>query len=427
LSVNVPSDTASSGSGSIYLQISAPSGTQWIGFGQGSQMSGANMLVVYAADSSNVTVSPRLGTGHVEPDFNSDANIAVLDGTGISSDGTLVANIRCDTCLSWSGGSMDPTDTSSSWIFAHKSGDDLDATSQSAQISQHDSTGGFTLDLTTGTGGSSSNPFVASSASASASASASSGGASQTASGTTATASAASTSGVSAPLASTDPSSTSSGASSVSEPNHQIRVAHAVIMPLVFVVLFPLAALTLYLPYSQKVRHIHAPLQVLSLILMVVGFGLGVELAKKSQELDMYHQVIGYIVVAWMVVAQPALGLGQHLYFRKNGARSPMGHVHRWVGRAIILLGVVNGGLGLKQAGAVGSTNTPTYSVVIYSIVAVVIFIVYLLVVLVLPAMGARRNGSNSNGSLVGEKPRPRIDGYEMHGRSVDNSRSRGV
>merc|ERR1711939_613994 len=105
ISVNVPSDTASSGSGSIYVQISAPSGTEWIGFGQGSQMSGANMFVVYAADSTNVTVSPRLGTGHTQPQVNGDAQISVLEGTGIASDGSLVANVRCechlDACRPW--------------------------------------------------------------------------------------------------------------------------------------------------------------------------------------------------------------------------------------------------------------------------------------------------------------------------------------
>ena len=96
-------------------------------------------------------------------------------------------------------------------------------------------------------------------------------------------------------------------------------------MSLVFVVMFPLAALTIYLPHTQKVRLIHAPLQVVSIILMIVGLALGVELGKQISLLDGYHQIIGYIVFAWMVIVQPALGLGQHLHFRKNGTRSPMG------------------------------------------------------------------------------------------------------
>merc|ERR1711939_1222136 len=426
ISVNVPSDTASSGSGSIYVQISAPSGTEWIGFGQGSQMSGANMFVVYAADSTNVTVSPRLGTGHTQPKVNGDAQISVLEGTGIASDGSLVANVRCDSCLNWSDGSMDPTDSSSSWIYAYKSGDALDSTSTDESISQHDGTGQFSLDLTTGTGGSSSNPFVASSGSSDGSASAS-GSATQTASNGQATATdagtattipavATATGGVSSPLASSN-LSTSSSSHSVSDPNQATRIAHAIVMPLVFVLLFPLSALTIYLPYHEKVRHIHAPLQVVSVILMLVGLGLGVKLANKLDEVDQYHQVIGYIVVAWMVFFQPALGLWQHLHFRKKGTRSPMGHGHRWLGRAFILLGIVNGGLGFKQAGTVGSDDVPTYSVVVYSIVTVVVFLLYIAVIVIMPRLAAKRNGSNSN---LGEKPRPRSQGYEMHNRSVD-------
>ncbi|KIW32570.1 uncharacterized protein PV07_04100 [Cladophialophora immunda] len=442
LAVNVPSDTASSGSGSLFLQISAPSGTQWVGFGQGSGMAGANMLVVYAADSNNVTVSPRLGTGHVQPQFNSDASVSLLEGSGIASDGSLVANIRCDTCLSWSGGSMSPTDSSSSWIFAYKSGDPLDSTDTSANIKQHDSTGGFNLDLTQGVGGSSSNPFVAassdssSSASASASAapsetaSASSGSGSQSTSGSPATATDSGTAtvssvvtptgGVSNPIVSSNPSSSS--ATEVSDgPDDTIRTAHAVIMPLVFVVMFPLAALTLYLPYSNKVRHIHAPLQVLSLILMIVGLGLGVQLGKQVDNLDGYHMVIGYILVAWMGVFQPTLGLLQHIHFRKYGSRSAYGQTHRWLGRAMILLGVVNGGLGFKTAGMIGSDDVPTYSVVVYSVFAAVVFIVYL-VVLFFPRY---TNGVEGSQSLPGEKPRPRSEGYEMHGRSYDGGRAR--
>ncbi|EXJ58209.1 hypothetical protein A1O7_05634 [Cladophialophora yegresii CBS 114405] len=437
LSVNIPSDTASSGSGSIFLQISAPSGTEWVGFGQGSRMAGSNMLVVYAADSTNVTVSPRLGTGHQEPQFNSDASISVLEGSGITSDGTLVANIRCDSCLSWNGGSMDATDSSSSWIVAHKGGDPMDSTDQSAGISQHDSNSGFTLDLTKGIGGSSSNPFVAAAESPSPSPSPSasateSGSPSQTASGTqapeteteTATTStvATATGPVSNPIASSDPSSSDSSSSDATVsrgPDDSVRIGHATIMSLVFVVLFPLAALTLYLPYSNKVRYIHAPLQVVTIILMLAGLGLGVRLGNQVHNLDGYHMVIGYLLVAWMVAFQPTLGLLQHLHFRKVGNRSIFGHLHRWVGRALILVGVVNGGLGFRTAGNIGTPNVPSSAVAVYSVFAVVVVLVYI-AVLVWPKASTKGEFAQP---LPGEKPRPRTDGYEMHSRSPGGRR----
>lgn len=150
---------------------------------------------------------------------------------------------------------------------------------------------------------------------------------------------------------------------------------------------------------------------------MVAGLGLGVQLGKQVDELDGYHQIIGYILFAWMVIAQPALGLAQHLHFRKNGTRSPMGSGHRWLGRIMIAFGVVNGGLGFHQTGPVGSRYVPRYAVIVYSVVAVVVFIIYMAVIL-LSTFRSKRSGS-----LPGEKSRPGTQGYEMHGRSFEDQR----
>ena len=46
--------------------------------------------------------------------------------------------------------------------------------------------------------------------------------------------------------------------------------------------------------------------------------------------------------------AQPLLGVLQHLFFRKNKRRGLSGHLHIWLGRVLFVLGVVNGGLGLR-------------------------------------------------------------------------------
>lgn len=93
--LNIPESTANSGSGDIFFQITAPSSYSWVGLGQGSSMSGSNMFVMYtSADGSNVTVSPRLGTGHNMPQFNSNTQITLLEGSGVSN-GQMTANVRC--------------------------------------------------------------------------------------------------------------------------------------------------------------------------------------------------------------------------------------------------------------------------------------------------------------------------------------------
>jgi hypothetical protein len=181
-------------------------------------------------------------------------------------------------------------------------------------------------------------------------------------------------------------------------------------MSLVFLVLIPFAALTLYLPYTKRVPHIHAPLQILSIILVIVGLALGVRLAKPLGLTTGYHQVIGYVLVAIILSAQPILGLLQHLHFRNTGTRSGMGVGHQWLGRIVIIIGVVNGGLGMRQSGPVGDGWVPNYAPIVYSTVAAVVFLIYVAVV-----MGTALRKKNL-------RPTEKYDarGYEMHPSSSD-------
>ena len=67
----------------------------WIALGQGSGMAGSNIFVVYLDSSgTNVTLSPRSGEGHFEPDFNGNAKATLLSGSGVSG-GFLTANVKC--------------------------------------------------------------------------------------------------------------------------------------------------------------------------------------------------------------------------------------------------------------------------------------------------------------------------------------------
>jgi hypothetical protein len=94
-SVNVPDSTAQSGSGDIFFQITGPSSYSWVGLGTGSSMSGSNMFIIYqSADGTNVTLSPRKGSGHTPPSADSSAQAFLMDGSGISGD-QMIANVRC--------------------------------------------------------------------------------------------------------------------------------------------------------------------------------------------------------------------------------------------------------------------------------------------------------------------------------------------
>ena len=68
------------------------------------------------------------------------------------------------------------------------------------------------------------------------------------------------------------------------------------------------------------------------------------------------------MIVSAMVL-QPILGSLHHRHYVKHQSRSPVSYAHIWYGRLLLLLGVVNGGVGLHAAGS-PQTFTIAYAVV---------------------------------------------------------------
>jgi hypothetical protein len=354
--VNIPQATASSGYGSIFFQLKSTNELQWFAWGQGSQMQGANIFVVYASsDGNNVTVSPRLGVEHVMPLYNSKAQLSVLNGSGISN-GVMTANIRCDSCITWPGGSEDLGSSSSPWIWAVKYGSPLNTNSLAASINIHDAEGIAAIDLQQATGGTSENPFATSN--------------------------------------NMNSSSSSHSISTVSTGSvGKYRKAHAIIMILVFVIFFPSFALMLHIIPHPKIVYVHASFQLFTLTLTIAGFGIGISMAKSLGFIRMYHPVIGMVTVPCLILFQPAMGFLQHRYFHKTGGKSVFAYLHRWLGRCLIILGVINAGLGFRLTG-VGLSIAPVGAVIAYSVVAGIIGLGYALVVVLWPLRKRRISSS---------------------------------
>ena len=237
--VGIPSTTASSGSGDVYFQISAPTSYEWVALGTGEKMAGANIFLMYQDGSGNVTVSSRQATGHTEPEYDAStaSTLELLSGSGVTGD-TMVANVRCADCETWSSGTLDVTSTSAPWIGAWKAGSSLASTSLSEGISIHDEHSQFDFDLTQASVTKDSNPFVGAEA--------------------------------------TDTSS-SSGVS-VQTPNNQVIWAHGLGMAIAFAVLYPLGSALM--PMLGK-WYIHGGFQIVTWLLMWAAFGLGVFGAKQ--------------------------------------------------------------------------------------------------------------------------------------------------
>jgi hypothetical protein len=137
-------------------------------------------------------------------------------------------------------------------------------------------------------------------------------------------------------------------------------------MSIVFIVLYPLGAISIHLPINRipflrntylvkKIPAIHMPIQLLALVMMIGGMALGIKI---GQDLGYFassrhvkaHLVIGFIVCVVLILFQPLLGALQHRHFKRTGKKSAFGYAHRWLGRGAIILGIINDGLGLQLA-----------------------------------------------------------------------------
>lgn len=84
------------------------------------------------------------------------------------------------------------------------------------------------------------------------------------------------------------------------------------------------------------------------------------------------HPIIGLVVLG-LLFFQPLLGWLHHVRLGKTGRRTAWSHLHLWLGRSAIILGIINGGFGLQLANASDSAITA------YSVVAAAVCLVWLL------------------------------------------------
>ena len=176
------------------------------------------------------------------------------------------------------------------------------------------------------------------------------------------------------------------------DPTEKMIIAHGICMALAFVVLFPLGASWMRFFQFKGLVWFHAGWQLLTYCIALAGLGLGIHLAMELEEvrpLTLHgslehekiltnrqwnttngHPIIGIIVVGALLI-QPILGLAHHLKFRRTGRPTILGLAHRWWGRVFLVLGAINGGLGLKLA---EEDRTP---IIVYSVLAGVFFSVW--------------------------------------------------
>lgn len=146
--------------------------------------------------------------------------------------------------------------------------------------------------------------------------------------------------------------STSQGSSSegkeIQNDSNWPSIIHALCLCGALILLFPFGAILLRV-YPKSLRW-HWVNQTISSCIAFIGIVIGFYLSTmftKSQSYGSTHQILG-IVILLAIIAQWGIGFWHHRLYKKTQTASVFGIVHRYFGFIVIILAIINGGIGLS-------------------------------------------------------------------------------
>ena len=147
----------------------------------------------------------------------------------------------------------------------------------------------------------------------------------------------------------------------------RLVLAHGVIAAMVFTFIVPVAVMIARFHKSPPLSYrYHAYMQVVAIGLATAAFVLGYFAVGPARSLTNPHHGIGVAIYTLILVQ----GIGGRI-IKNIGGRSLRVTLHRWMGRAIVLLGIVQVPLGLTLYGS------PKYLFVLYTIWMTFLLVVY--------------------------------------------------
>jgi len=153
--------------------------------------------------------------------------------------------------------------------------------------------------------------------------------------------------------------------------------AHAVLATLAFGLLFPVGGIMIRLASFPGLWWVHGLFQTVAYILYIAAFALGVIMATHMRMLHLAHPIIGIVLFA-LLIFQPVLGFLHHVMFKKHSRRVVWSYGHIWLGRIVITVGVINGGLGLQLAQRTYVFAPGRGTIVAYAVLAGLVWVVYM-------------------------------------------------
>ncbi|KAF1973819.1 CBD9-like protein [Bimuria novae-zelandiae CBS 107.79] len=287
-----------SDSSDVYIHFASPA-YSWVGVGFGEGMRDSLMLVMYLnADGDNVTVSPRYGHSHAEPELAPDIKLELLNGTGIQ-DEMFVLNALCKNCRVWPGGFLDATSTTQPMIFAFGPGTRLQLNHLDAPLRRHVRYGQFTMDLVAATSSEAGVP---------------------------------------------EPGNQLKGVDlkSIVKDHDRKNLAHAIMGCIALFVFWPINVV--FAAFFRNIK-IHVGMSFAILLFLVISFALGIATSPQYNRSKSYtspHQILAFIALL------PIL-LMSLLPIPKIKTLKPwIPRLHTHLANAVFLLLVLAGGLGLR-------------------------------------------------------------------------------
>ncbi|KAL3436639.1 hypothetical protein BDV09DRAFT_193771 [Aspergillus tetrazonus] len=148
--------------------------------------------------------------------------------------------------------------------------------------------------------------------------------------------------------------------------------AHGVAMGIAFGIIFPLGAILLRVVQSKYGVYAHIGCQLLAYVLMIAGLATGIRVGKILDRLhNNSHTILGTVIIVFLLV-QPFIGFWHHHQYKKTQKAGRWTHIHIWIGRIFLLLGIINGGTGLKLA------DNTTGGIIAYAVVGGVFCMAYI-------------------------------------------------
>jgi hypothetical protein len=176
---------------------------------------------------------------------------------------------------------------------------------------------------------------------------------------------------------------------------------------LAFVAFFPIGGILIRVASFTGLVWVHAALQILGFFVYIAAFGIGIWIAINGNYLSQAHPIIG-IVLLILLVGQPLGGMLHHRAFKKYGRRTTVSYAHIGIGRIAIILGMINGGLGLKLVGRSGGV------VIAYAVCAAIMGFLYLASIV----YGERKRSQRAAIPNYQQGQKEQVRHYESGGRS---------